>query len=199
MPPPYPKAVCAVIKNIDDPNQILVVSRKDDLTSFGLPGGKVDLGESLKEALCREIKEETGLNVNPISLIKVYETLCPRHAPEGNDYYAYSYLVNFYSGQVETQEAGVVKWGSWEDLEQGSFSKYNKGLKKALEERDLMLVIGSLVGMKENDAIGMITSNEMQFRITSRDGNFFPVTAETRNDRVNLDIADGKIISADIG
>ncbi len=37
-----------------------------------LPGGRVESGEDLKEALIREIQEETGLKVEPVSLVGIY-------------------------------------------------------------------------------------------------------------------------------
>ena len=53
-------AVCALIFRGD---KILSVSRKNDHKIFGLIGGKVDYGETLIEALFRETKEETGLDI----------------------------------------------------------------------------------------------------------------------------------------
>lgn len=194
-----PEAVCAVITN-PNTQQILVVSRKDDPTSFGLPGGKVDPGETKKEAICREIKEETGLTVIPEDTVKVYETLCPRHAPEGTDYYAYAYLVSQYSGHLETQESGIVKWGSWNDLYQGSFAAYNVGLKNALDERGKpMLMIDRLVGMPEEDATKLVETHHMRTRVTFRDGNALIVTADLRTDRVNLSVVDGVVTQARVG
>lgn len=128
-------AVCCVIRNREDPSRILLVSRKNDTTSFGLPGGKVDSGETLLEAAIREVKEETGLDVvldpNP-----VYHTKCPAHVPppKGQDFYTFAFLAKSYSGVVATKEAGVVKWGNWEDQSNGSFAAYNEGVRKALQK-----------------------------------------------------------------
>ena len=51
--------------------RILLVQRSlDDRNNPGLwevPGGKVDQGELLLESLMREVKEEAGLNIRPIS------------------------------------------------------------------------------------------------------------------------------------
>ena len=54
--------VCAVILN--DKGEVLSVSRKDNHNDAGLIGGKVDQHEILKEALYREVHEETGLSIN---------------------------------------------------------------------------------------------------------------------------------------
>jgi 8-oxo-dGTP diphosphatase len=37
-----------------------------------MPGGQVEEGEALDQAVCREIKEETGLSVKPIGITGVY-------------------------------------------------------------------------------------------------------------------------------
>lgn len=43
--------------------------------SWSLPGGKLESGESLAEALVREMKEETGLDVEPGRLLYVCDHL----------------------------------------------------------------------------------------------------------------------------
>lgn len=59
-------SVVAVIT--DDQGRFLAVSRKDDHDDLGLPGGKIEPGESPEEAVVRELYEETGLNVSRRSL-----------------------------------------------------------------------------------------------------------------------------------
>ena len=54
---------------INEEGLILLVSRKDDHTSFSLPGGKLDEGETFEAAAIREVKEETGLDVFNLQLI----------------------------------------------------------------------------------------------------------------------------------
>ena len=44
-------------------SNILGVSRKDNPNLMGLPGGKVDEGELIYDAMVREVYEETGLTV----------------------------------------------------------------------------------------------------------------------------------------
>ena len=50
----------------------VLLQRRDDNGLWGLPGGAVEPGESLHEALVREVREETGLAVEPVRLIGVY-------------------------------------------------------------------------------------------------------------------------------
>lgn len=43
---------------------IVLIKRKNPPAGWAIPGGFVDYGETLEEAVCREMEEETGLNVN---------------------------------------------------------------------------------------------------------------------------------------
>ena len=50
----------------------VLLQRRDDNRQWGLPGGSVEPGESVRTAIIREVREETGLDVEPLRLIGVY-------------------------------------------------------------------------------------------------------------------------------
>jgi mutator protein MutT len=107
-----------------DKSKILGVSRKEDTTKFGLPGGKIDCGEKIYDGMVREVKEETGISVlsaNPIFF------------REDSEYIVGVYLVDKYEGEINTTEKGIVKWITFEDLKQGAFSEYNTQLEEHLK------------------------------------------------------------------
>ncbi len=62
-------AVVAVIENKN--GEILVARRAKDPAkdTFDLPGGFIDMFETAEEAVCREVKEETRLNVTDVSYL----------------------------------------------------------------------------------------------------------------------------------
>ena len=60
----------------DDQARILLIRRRDN-DLWALPGGGMELGESIVETAVREVKEETGLNIEVTGLIGVYTN--PRH------------------------------------------------------------------------------------------------------------------------
>lgn len=102
---------------------VLAVSRKDNHEDFGLPGGKVDPGETPEQAAIRETKEETGLDIHDLQLV---------FAMFKNGYMGYTYLAK-YSGEINHNEPHVVKWDSFYKITQGSFGKFNQLVAESLE------------------------------------------------------------------
>jgi 8-oxo-dGTP pyrophosphatase MutT (NUDIX family) len=69
MPDGVSPGAAAVIFNGD--GDVLLEKRSDN-GFWGLPGGRVDAGESLEQAAIREVLEETGLHVTVKRLVGVY-------------------------------------------------------------------------------------------------------------------------------
>ena len=119
----YSKKVSVAL--IFNQNKILAVSRKNDPNDFGLPGGKVDEGESFEECAIREIEEETGLSV--FGLVPIYYRM-------DGEFFAVCYLAQW-QGEIKTSETGRVEWVDFDVITKGSFGSYNAELKKVLEKR----------------------------------------------------------------
>lgn len=58
----------------DDRKSVLLIKRRD-IPVWVLPGGGIDLGETPEEAIIREVKEETGLDVLIIRKVGEYEPI----------------------------------------------------------------------------------------------------------------------------
>lgn len=56
----------------DNSGRILLQKRSPTEEIWGFPGGAIELGESAEEALIREVREETGLNISVEALLGVY-------------------------------------------------------------------------------------------------------------------------------
>ena len=52
----------------------LLLQQRSDGGQWGLPGGSVEIGESLREAVAREVREETGLTVSSGRLVGLYSS-----------------------------------------------------------------------------------------------------------------------------
>ncbi|GAA2120631.1 NUDIX hydrolase [Actinomadura alba] len=67
-------SVNVVVEN--DRGEILLIRRTDN-DNWALPGGAIDLGESLTQAAVRETKEETGIDCEITGLVGIYTD--PKH------------------------------------------------------------------------------------------------------------------------
>lgn len=56
---------------IFESERILLALRRD-INWWNLPGGGMEIGETVEEAMCREVREETGLEVEVDYLVGVY-------------------------------------------------------------------------------------------------------------------------------
>ena len=67
-------AVSAFIQ--DEEGRILMIRRTDN-DLYSIPGGEVEPGETVTQAAVREVKEETGIDVDVVGLIGIYSN--PNH------------------------------------------------------------------------------------------------------------------------
>jgi len=58
----------------DDEGRALLIQRQDN-HRWEPPGGVLELGESIDDGLRREVREETGLDVEPVALTGVYKNM----------------------------------------------------------------------------------------------------------------------------
>jgi len=91
---------------------------------WSIPGGLLEIGETLMEGVRRELREETGMEVHPLELIEVFE----RIELDGSGKARYHYVVLDYlcratGGEpVAGSDVTHVAWARPEELGQYSLS-----------------------------------------------------------------------------
>jgi 8-oxo-dGTP diphosphatase len=101
-------------------NTILLVERaKQPLQGYwSVPGGIVEAGEKLEDAVRREVREETGLEIEPLEMFEIFERIMPD--AEGRPEYHYvliDYLCRVLGGQLAAaSDVSCAVWVREQDL-----------------------------------------------------------------------------------
>jgi ADP-ribose pyrophosphatase YjhB (NUDIX family) len=82
---------------------------------WSLPGGMLELGESLTQGVAREVQEETGLDVEAIELIELIDRIHKESGPSGErvryHYVIADYLCRVVGGTLQAaSDATGVRW-----------------------------------------------------------------------------------------
>ena len=89
-------------------DKILLIKRRTlPFTGYwALPGGRVDPGETVEQTIAREVKEETGLDVEVVRKMGEYHEQGVQDGVE-YDYYPACFLVKMLSGEIKKQESEI--------------------------------------------------------------------------------------------
>lgn len=106
---------------IDGDRIVLVERAKDPLKGWwSIPGGLIELGERVADAVRREVREETGLEVEPGGLHEIYERLI--HEADGRLEYHYvllDYVCRVTGGALAaSSDASRAAWVSADQLQE---------------------------------------------------------------------------------
>ncbi len=138
---------------VKDKQEVLILKRaKDELFNRGkwdLPGGKLEKGETIPEALRREVKEETGLDVKVENIINFSE-LPKEHKHFKNEKRGLRFLVRYQGGEakVNSKEHEKHLWLSIDE----AIEKLNPKDEFENEKRETLIQAKAYLQMQEAEA-----------------------------------------------
>ena len=106
---------------ITDAEDNLLLQRRSDNGQWGIPGGSMELGETVEETARRETLEETGLRVNKMELFDVFSGAAFRYSyPNGDavEIVSVVFIAQDFEGQLRADSAETLelRFFSREDL-----------------------------------------------------------------------------------
>jgi 8-oxo-dGTP diphosphatase len=118
----YPDQPVVGVGSVIVQNQKIVLIKRGNEPSKGkwsIPGGHVELGEALKDAVIRETKEETCLDVENPTLIDVVENVdLDEYGKTKYHYVIIDYLVHIKSGNIAAaSDAEELRWVPFDEVE----------------------------------------------------------------------------------
>ena len=108
----YP--ISAVIAMIIHDDKVLLVRRGKEPNKgrWGLPGGKIELGETIKEAALRELKEETNITAQAGQILTAFDVIMHDEKQQTRHHYILiPVLCSYLDGTAKAaSDAAEVRW-----------------------------------------------------------------------------------------
>jgi ADP-ribose pyrophosphatase YjhB (NUDIX family) len=104
---------------LDDAERVLMI-RRTDSGLYAIPGGQQEIGETISQTVVREVKEETGIDVEPSHVIGIYTD--PEHVIAFSDgevrqEFSICFGARIVGGDLRTSdESSEVLWMERDDL-----------------------------------------------------------------------------------
>lgn len=122
----YPEpTVCAVILNPE--NKILLCRSKKWNNQYVTPGGHIESGERMEDALRREIREETGLEIYDLQLVSLQESIYSDTFEQPKHFIFIDFVCRTNSSSVTLDdEADDYLWATLEEIEHLDLGGYTR-------------------------------------------------------------------------
>lgn len=99
----YPEpTVGGLIVNLE--GKVLLVKSHKWFDNYTLPGGHIELGETMQEALKREVKEEVGLDVEVVEFLTMQEAIYPNEFYKKKHFIFFDFLCRVGDQQVKLDQ-----------------------------------------------------------------------------------------------
>jgi nucleoside triphosphatase len=128
----YPEATVGALI-VNGKGEILLVRSYKWGSRYTVPGGHIELGEPSERAVRREVREEVGLEVEPIRLLLVQEAIYPAGYIKHEHFIFLDYLCRTTSSDVKLdgKEIQEYLWTNPDDALQLDLESYTRNLVEA--------------------------------------------------------------------
>jgi nucleoside triphosphatase len=96
----YPEATVGALV-VNERGEVLIVRSHKWGDKYTVPGGHIELGERAEDAIRREVKEETGLEAEPVELLIVQQAIYPKYFHKHEHYVFMDYVLKANSSKVQ--------------------------------------------------------------------------------------------------